>query len=1699
MVIYWQPGENDNFWNLNNGKTLSSGEVLQIDLGVRLLATQESYESDSFGSDFDTQAKAAVFPNFVGGSASATVVPNEQNQTAAAVTMSAGAVAATVPAGVQLAQGVTELKLNVSMMGASGANIALGENEDMRSLDVHIEGVAADNTTPITVTLKEAAPMGLNLGNYKVYHVEADGTKEMTLVAAEDDFTAHNQFKYDPATGDVTLYMATFSEVAIAAELINPWKGEFNYDWYKANEKELTIANADQLAGFGAIVGGMKKVTELVDGKYSYSEDVIQDSFSGKTVKLISDINLGDKEADNKNLIFYPIGYYNSTGSYTKTSGISVTSSVSSFEGTFDGNGHTISNFYQNTWEMFGDYNDGYSGTPNHYKDAMGLFGYVLNGTVKNLTVDNFSSDGEFTPTGVIAAYAVNSTFENIAITNCNPRVYNTGNGGIVGIGGNSDDPDTYKLTFTNITIDNSNIISALWGSWDVACGGLVGMFRGAGHAYMTNCHVAAQIDVYNDVCGNYQYYWYRYSGMMIGTNKNMITDDDGYTVPETSKFHAENCTVHFGDWNDYYYCELVANTLASYTHDHQFSRLTQIQNVSEIQDKNGNWSQTGNYILMNGKTPTDTCYHIVKGSDGSLKQHLHADAGEETVNGATVLKENNQRIYLPFNQLFTGYGWGVKHIPVYNGEDYAFEGITILDRDIANSVDKFSAKVDNGYTVSAATEINIGTLFEAVDAADVDIVKENVQVFVSPTNGSEMILGVYAADDDNWENGTLKFHGNGEAKVTITDYTYCNPCSVVVKVVGNSVLYRVGTDEDVTYDQIAYLLTGSKQGSYVEMVKLADTVYGASFDDNKSGKKVDFTTTGIVGVKVNNVPYFLEVVEAKNITAAESATNNNVVLLNNISASSITVSNGYSFYGNGFAISFSGDGSYRSAAVSYGFITMEGGTLDNARVICKIFPKAYMFTNEMTAGSDGRYPYGYSAIVVSGNSTISNSYIYGARNNIQVGAGNIKIQNTVTENGSLSNIHILSESGNTVTLDNVTTIQRQVTDDFGVGNTMLGFGVLVGTNESKTYPTIKITGNLKQYNWVSESDAKAVSNTYAKQAINGALEKTDYVHKLDGVDKINLGIVFLTTNATDIQDNRSDSVKAEVPYLLNDVSISTYMGQVYSVKAGSAITEDSGHNAEKDGVIPYVPNAQNATLPQVTHSGVNGSSLTIKTEFNKEWITTFTADLDNITGGSYTFKFSDLVVKKYGKELSYTIKDSSGKPVDKNETITLNQLHTTQYILVVTDNVIYGSNGQLSDETVTHEMPFVLYATKTSIEPPKFTGIGSGVDGAIRLVSSSGGNWRPAYPALEGVSVEYWSASQGKMATVDLSTLTDKGTISDRTWTYTCDDYTLKITGGPVHTTTSYVLSPMIATRDGKNILYFAGANKDNGTGTTARLICLEYVFTDKNASTTVGQCTKYADGIATVKYADLPEFSWSSFQKGTVEAVSSGGGGGCVTGDTLVTLADGTQKRIDQVTYTDKLLVWDFFNGKYAKVPAAAIINHGTGIWDVITLKFSDGTVVKAVTAHAFFDADLNKFVMITPENTKAYIGHAFVKETNGGYTTTKLVSCTVEKMYTDSYSLVSALHYNFTTEGMFSLTNLVPDLIAGLEIGRGMKYDEKTLKADIAKYGLYPYEAFADYVTEDQFNAFNGGYLKISAEKGYITYEEIVDLIARFVNPK
>ncbi|MBQ7356606.1 MAG: hypothetical protein IJW66_04300, partial [Clostridia bacterium] len=625
----------------NGYQGLSVGNIY-----VNLIATQWSYESDSFDNGYDN---GATFPTFKGDYvATEKVELNADNTVKSEVSLSSkeGEVSATVPSGALLEAGTDKVTLTVSSLDETASNVQVKEDQVLNALDVHVSGVAAGNTKPILVTVKELLAKGLNMGNYELYHVEDGSTVKMTYVQNSADLDAHNEFTYDPATGDVVMALCSFSEVAVLiADTANPWNGNFDYEWYDANKSYYEITNADQLAAFGAIVGGMAKdendnyIYTATDGE---DEEYHYDSFAGKTVKLIADINLGDKESENNpDIIFYPIGYYNSEGTYERTN-TAITSGLRNFEGTFDGNGNTISNFYQNTWEMKGDH-DWYSPEEQYYRDGMGLFGRVYGGTVKNLTVKNFSSDGEIATTGTIAAYAdCGATFENIAIFNCNPRVYNIGNGGIVGCVGWYAKETGLTTTFKNITVDNSNKISALWGSYDVACGGIVGQYyptSGQGSAnypenagiHFENCHISAQMDVYNDVCANYQYYAYRYTGMLIGSvRENLPADANGHVYPNMDKITASGCTVHFGTWNDYYYCEIIDNTTASYTHDYQMSRLTEIKaidgtTITYLDDTTGTVPASGraNYVIVDYTkghgTDNATCYHF---KDGAVWTH---------------------------------------------------------------------------------------------------------------------------------------------------------------------------------------------------------------------------------------------------------------------------------------------------------------------------------------------------------------------------------------------------------------------------------------------------------------------------------------------------------------------------------------------------------------------------------------------------------------------------------------------------------------------------------------------------------------------------------------------------------------------------------------------------------------------------------------------------------------------------------------------------------------------------------------------------------------------------------------------------------------------------------------------------------------------------------------------------------------------
>ncbi len=282
---------------------------------------------------------------------------------------------------------------------------------------------------------------------------------------------------------------AAYPELATA----DVWDGTADTSWYNDTDTEFTLNTAEAVAGLASLVDG-------------------GNNFAGKTIKLDSDIDLAS-------IPFNPIGH---------------SANGQSFNGVFDGQGHTISNMYEqsdlNAWQYEGEY--------------YGLFAYTNGATIKNVTVaDAYISSGRNEAAGVVGN-AVDTTFSDIIISNTTLIAYNNSAGGVAA--------ECYgNCSFTNIAVDEDTVIGPLWGTYDVRLGGVVGLVHAGNNVTFKDITVACQLDAINDVAANYQYWLYRYSGMLIGhvDGVNGVADPTGYVT-------CENVKVIYGDWVNYHYCE---------------------------------------------------------------------------------------------------------------------------------------------------------------------------------------------------------------------------------------------------------------------------------------------------------------------------------------------------------------------------------------------------------------------------------------------------------------------------------------------------------------------------------------------------------------------------------------------------------------------------------------------------------------------------------------------------------------------------------------------------------------------------------------------------------------------------------------------------------------------------------------------------------------------------------------------------------------------------------------------------------------------------------------------------------------------------------------------------------------------------------------------------------------------------------------
>ena len=212
--------------------------------------------------------------------------------------------------------------------------------------------------------------------------------------------------------------------------VFDTWDGETDTSWFNA-DANYTLTTAEQLAG----------LAELVNGG---------ESFKGKTITLASNIDLVNKE-------WTPIG-----------------NSSNTFQGTFDGNGNTISNLNVGT----------------STQSYVGLFGFTTIGEIKNVTINNATVKG-YLEVGVVAGSPYTSKYSNITVTGL---VKVDGFAYVGTVGGKNAYAD-----WTDITVDveegsyvkANSVVNGI--AYRTYVGGVVGFMGEGGH---TMSNVKSNIDV---------------------------------------------------------------------------------------------------------------------------------------------------------------------------------------------------------------------------------------------------------------------------------------------------------------------------------------------------------------------------------------------------------------------------------------------------------------------------------------------------------------------------------------------------------------------------------------------------------------------------------------------------------------------------------------------------------------------------------------------------------------------------------------------------------------------------------------------------------------------------------------------------------------------------------------------------------------------------------------------------------------------------------------------------------------------------------------------------------------------------------------------------------------------------------------------------------------------------------------------------
>ena len=200
VIVYWQPTENDNDWNVNNGKTTTDGEALFIDFGINVVASQLEHENDSFDNTYD---KDAIFTAEV-----------EQTVVAGSPTTFSVSIAPANSVHSDIVENTTAVFETGALEAGVAYNLAVEVSNDVENGNINVAATSGNAATlNLTLTKNSETISSFNGKTVKITTYIAKGLVDVSVTGPEE--ATISDVQYDSDTGKLVFTTNHFSEYSV--------------------------------------------------------------------------------------------------------------------------------------------------------------------------------------------------------------------------------------------------------------------------------------------------------------------------------------------------------------------------------------------------------------------------------------------------------------------------------------------------------------------------------------------------------------------------------------------------------------------------------------------------------------------------------------------------------------------------------------------------------------------------------------------------------------------------------------------------------------------------------------------------------------------------------------------------------------------------------------------------------------------------------------------------------------------------------------------------------------------------------------------------------------------------------------------------------------------------------------------------------------------------------------------------------------------------------------------------------------------------------------------------------------------------------------------------------------------------------------------------------------------------------------------